>query len=1090
MQLALSNVDAASGAEVGVEVHDQDGLLLVDFFDSETTFEIPSLGSRVLRSEGVGAIRRGWIRVRSETGSVRGLLTYRDAETGVEVSVQPVQLGDQFALFVEETSEVGAGLAIFKPGPLARVEFQIRDEEGNDPLQGFFPSGGDFNQAAHTVPEWFDVEGIDRGFLTDFRGLLFLRTEDRSLFAPLGLRFGKASDSLSAVPAVRIPVVGGIGDEDPPSLAPTVTMSASPSSIDWGQSATLTWSSTNAVSANITPGIGAVPVSGSRKVSPTVTTTYRITVRGADGEMQTARASTEVTVISERAALRALYQATGGPDWTQSENWLTGRPVGEWFGVYVDDGGGCVMGLSLPDNNLRGSIPAELGSLTNLRSLSLYGNNLTGPIPAELGSLANLEVLWLGGNDLEGSIPAELGSLTNLRSLDLYGNNLTGSIPAELGSLTNLEVLWLYNNDLTGPIPAELGSLTKLHTLYLSGNNLKGLIPGELGSLTNLASLSLARNNLTGPIPAELGSLTKLSFLRLSHNNLAGPIPGELGGLENLRQMTLSGNARMSGALPASLTNLDRLEALLAGDTGLCAPSEARFLDWLDGVWKQRVAICAAGDPPAAYLIQAVQSRQFPVPLVADEKALLRVFVTAPRATDESLPPVRATFYLEGEETYVADIPGKPVRIPNEVNEGGLSTSANIEIPDWVVQPGLEMVIDVDPEGRLSSTSGVTKRIPESGRLPVAVRAMPVFHLTVIPFRWNQAPDKSVLELAQGMALDPEGHSLLWHTRTLLPVGELDVIAHASVLSSTNNIAELLSETKMIRVMEGASGHYLGMMAGEIVGAAGAAYPYGWSTFSSPESLIIAHGIGHNFGLFHAPCGFLGDSDPFFPETDGSIGVWGYDFRSGGDLVPPTRPDLMSYCRPAWISDYHFSNALRFRLRNEGSAGGAAAAAAMAAPAKAILLWGGVDAGGVPFLEPAFVVDAPAALPRPSGQYEIIGRTGGGQELFLLKFEMPEVADGDGRSSFVFALPVQPGWADRLAGITLSGPGGSVTLNEETDRPMTILRDPRTGEVRGILRGQQAAALTPGSEAAALALEPGLEMLTSRGIPDREDWER
>ncbi len=501
------------------------------------------------------------------------------------------------------------------------------------------------------------------------------------------------------------------------------------------------------------------------------------------------------------------------------------------------------------------------------------------------------------------------------------------------------------------------------------------------------------------------------------------------------------------------------------------------------------MAICAAGDPPAAYLTQAVQSRQFPVPLVADEKALLRVFVTAPRATDGSLPPVRATFYLDGEERYVADIPGKPVPIPNEVSESGFDTSANIEIADWVVQPGLEMVIDVDPEGTLSSTSGVTKRIPESGRLPVAVRAMPVFDLTVIPFRWNQAPDKSVVELAQGMALDPEGHSLLWHTRTLLPVGELDVIAHASVLSSTNNIAELLSETKLIRVMEGASGHYLGMMAGEIVGAAGAAYPYGWSTFSSPESLIIAHGIGHNFGLFHAPCGFLGDSDPFFPETDGSIGVWGYDFRSGGDLVPPTRPDLMSYCRPAWISDYHFSNALRFRLRNEGRAG-VAAAAAMAAPAKAILLWGGVNAGGVPFLEPAFVVDAPAALPRSTGEYEIIGRTGDGQELFSLQFQMPEVADGDGRSSFAFALPVQPGWAERLAGITLSGPGGSVTLDEETDRPMTILRDPRTGEVRGILRGQQAAALTPGSEAAALALEPGLEILTSRGMPDREDWER
>ena len=44
VQLALSNFDATSAAEVSVEVYDQGGLPLVDFFDSETTFEIPSLG--------------------------------------------------------------------------------------------------------------------------------------------------------------------------------------------------------------------------------------------------------------------------------------------------------------------------------------------------------------------------------------------------------------------------------------------------------------------------------------------------------------------------------------------------------------------------------------------------------------------------------------------------------------------------------------------------------------------------------------------------------------------------------------------------------------------------------------------------------------------------------------------------------------------------------------------------------------------------------------------------------------------------------------------------------------------------------------
>ena len=47
----------------------------------------------------------------------------------------------------------------------------------------------------------------------------------------------------------------------------------------------------------------------------------------------------------------------------------------------------------------------------------------------------------------------------------------------------------------------------------------------------------------------------------------------------------------------------------------------------------------------------------------------------------------------------------------------------------------------------------------------------------------------------------------------------------------------------------------------------------------------------------------------------------------------------------------------------------------------------------------------------------------------------------DGRASFAFVLPVQPGWAGNLASITLFGTGGLVTLDDDTDLPMTILLD-------------------------------------------------
>ena len=152
----------------------------------------------------------------------------------------------------------------------------------------------------------------------------------------------------------------------------------------------------------------------------------------------------------------------------------------------------------------------------------------------------------------------------------------------------------------------------------------------------------------------------------------------------------------------------------------------------------------------------------------------------------------------------------------------------------------------------------------------------------------------------------------------------------------------------------------------------------------------------------------------------------------------------MGYCAPRWIGDYHFTNALRFRLREAEPYSGT--------PARSLLLWGGVGADGVPFLEPAFVVETQPTLPRSGGEYRLTGRTGGGAELFSLSFSMPEVADGNGSSSFAFTLPVHPGWERSLAAIALSGPGGSATLDGGSDTPVVILRDPANGQVRAILR--------------------------------------
>ena len=142
---------------------------------------------------------------------------------------------------------------------------------------------------------------------------------------------------------------------------------------------------------------------------------------------------------------------------------------------------------------------------------------------------------------IEGSLPAELGNLTNLTNLNLSANSFTGDIPTQLGSLTSLTDLNLSFNRLTGTIPTQLGSLTSLIKLNLSFNRLTGTIPTQLGSLTSLTDLDLSYNHLTGGIPAQLGPLAPtpqgqgaLTTFKFCRNNLSGALPAALRSVSTL----------------------------------------------------------------------------------------------------------------------------------------------------------------------------------------------------------------------------------------------------------------------------------------------------------------------------------------------------------------------------------------------------------------------------------------------------------------------------------------------------------------------------------------------------------------------------
>jgi Leucine-rich repeat (LRR) protein len=290
---------------------------------------------------------------------------------------------------------------------------------------------------------------------------------------------------------------------------------------------------------------------------------------------------------TERTALVALYNGTGGGGWANRDGWL--GPAGtecDWRGIACNGSRNAVVGISLGSNRLAGALPAGLANLKQLETLELEDNALTGSIPRQLATLPKLRFLLLGLNQLAGALPKELGTFAQLETLSLPFNRFSGAIPAELGGLAKLKTLDLNRNELTGSIPNQLSALTQLEILDLSGNQLSGSIPGALRALTRLRSLFLGSNRLSGSVPSAFGELVSLVQLGLSENDLTGLLPPALGGAAHLRFLDLRRN-HLWGSVPPELSNLVELENLLLSDNrfGGTLPKELGDFPLLSTLW-------------------------------------------------------------------------------------------------------------------------------------------------------------------------------------------------------------------------------------------------------------------------------------------------------------------------------------------------------------------------------------------------------------------------------------------------------------------------------------------------------------------------
>lgn len=212
------------------------------------------------------------------------------------------------------------------------------------------------------------------------------------------------------------------------------------------------------------------------------------------------------------------------------------------------EGVGCganssVISISLPNSQLLGSIPSNLGRFENLQTLDLSNNSINGSIPFSLYNVSSLEKIDLSNNLISGELSELVQGLKNLKVFNLSDNALAGNIPKNLTTLRNLTVVCLKSNYFSGSLPSGFDSV---QILDLSSNLINGSLPSTFGS-SNLRYFNLSYNRISGQIPVEFGRrFPENVTLDLSVNNLTGPIP-ESSVLYSQESKSFSGNDQLCG---------------------------------------------------------------------------------------------------------------------------------------------------------------------------------------------------------------------------------------------------------------------------------------------------------------------------------------------------------------------------------------------------------------------------------------------------------------------------------------------------------------------------------------------------------------
>ncbi|MFH1464370.1 MAG: M66 family metalloprotease [Pseudomonadota bacterium] len=377
-----------------------------------------------------------------------------------------------------------------------------------------------------------------------------------------------------------------------------------------------------------------------------------------------------------------------------------------------------------------------------------------------------------------------------------------------------------------------------------------------------------------------------------------------------------------------------------------CAPAQVSFtcaegepLCDLVAVMNDQRTEATGIDIVGVYLYQAVEiplmeslvSSPVPTtPVVAGRDTLFRVAVVPHEDFQARDLTGRLYFYRDGKAfaAYQTD-----VTVSGASSMSELDSTFNLRVAGSVLQPGVSWaaeIVEQKHENGGGEAAGYAAW-PEGSDEPIEVtEGAELVRVLLVPVQYNAD--------GSGRVPDTSGDMVEFYRQYFwahYPTAEVEMIVGDQLAWSgsvgamdTGGWSNLLSAVAESRAQQGADddmylygvfnpsdefGSFCG--GGCIAGLSTVAHSAtdAWSRASiglgyggETTSSTMVHEIGHAHGLWHAPCGNPDSVDPSFPYDDGSLGVRGYDLRAEALRESSAYYDMMSYCSPTFISDYHF----------------------------------------------------------------------------------------------------------------------------------------------------------------------------------------